>query len=682
MPEGYVEAIRNLATNPSFERAVAGSTVVRRNLAVDPRGTTLSIGSGPRIANSRWSTDGSYSLVTGLTGIPSGITTAVAFTVSTARAGHGFDLADNPEGGGGALNRMIPVVPGEAVTISVWVRKSGASIPLYITTRATDSAGAWIVGTVVNSTDVASAAGSWIRVSVTRTAPAGAAYIAAALRGSTTADNVGDVWMGTGLLVEKRPALLPYFDGSTTDSTGIAYSWEGTADASASVAKAAVTEVRRNRHPNPQADAAWVSQPGTGGAATDTFENGLRKSTWTTEATGGNARVYTGIPITAVPGETLTISVDVAASGGQVTLLADWLVGSTWVALNTSPVVTPSASTAAPSRLSFTVTAPASGIDNLRLYVRWTATASASPGNWIAAGRALVETGSTLASYLDGNVTPDADLTPAWTGAENASASVLYGTCVENTPALPGGGRIVFYSWARSCVRADSSVNPNTANGILVGATPVYSQWEMVAGKTYTVLAKLILPVPQSGDYPASRRIFTLNTADGQSAQAPNMAGEHWVRFIFTSTSSQNTVRLAQAPAGESIYWDQLLVVEGSYTGPYFDGDSPSTSNEVLYRWVGAPNASASVKDVAAYLSTDDLMQRYFNALVPGGLDEIVRTYGSEHGYWASRSGLTPAFYYSTVDHKMETMRNALGITNRLSSQSDLEAMFYRQYIP
>ena len=58
--------------------------------------------------------------------------------------------------------------------------------------------------------------------------------------------------------MEEHPGLLPYFDGSTTNASGIAYSWEGTIGASASVAKAGVIEVRRNLLSTPRGSLLWV----------------------------------------------------------------------------------------------------------------------------------------------------------------------------------------------------------------------------------------------------------------------------------------------------------------------------------------------------------------------------------------------------------------------------------------
>lgn len=36
-------------------------------------------------------------------------------------------------------------------------------------------------------------------------------------------------------------------------------------------------------------------------------------------------------------------------------------------------------------------------------------------------------------------------------------------------------------------------------------------------------------------------------------------------------------------------YWDDLMIVEGDYTGPYFDGSTPGAS------WTGTPHESTSV---------------------------------------------------------------------------------------
>lgn len=42
-------------------------------------------------------------------------------------------------------------------------------------------------------------------------------------------------------------------------------------------------------------------------------------------------------------------------------------------------------------------------------------------------------------------------------------------------------------------------------------------------------------------------------------------------------------------------YWDNLAVVDGDYSGPYFDGDtSPTDTDLESYQWQGQPNESKS----------------------------------------------------------------------------------------
>jgi hypothetical protein len=123
----------------------------------------------------------------------------------------------------------------------------------------------------------------------------------------------------------------------------------------------------------------------------------------------------------------------------------------------------------------------------------------------------------------------------------------------------------------------------------------------MVPGRKYTVSATVYLPAAQTSAnlHTRSRRIdvFTKIGAGGYvetlSAQPPNAAGATRLSLTFTVPvgASETFIRLYNGSdlAADVVYWDQLMVVEGTDPGFYADGNTPG------WRWTGAADASTSV---------------------------------------------------------------------------------------
>lgn len=186
------------------------------NLARHPRGTQLgsSTGQWPKWQVDRWGGDGTYSLLTGITGHPDGITTAVRLTVTTAtRNSHGFHLAGNPEQATpnvALTNQMIPVQPGERVTVSCWLRYTGTVAQAYrLRFRPVNAdSSAWVDNGTEQSPYTTLPSGVWTRLSATYTVPSGASFVAVYVTNNNgIVDAIGDTIDGTGLMVTRTPAL-------------------------------------------------------------------------------------------------------------------------------------------------------------------------------------------------------------------------------------------------------------------------------------------------------------------------------------------------------------------------------------------------------------------------------------------------------------------------------------------
>lgn len=128
-----------------------------------------------------------------------------------------------------------PVVGGASYTFSAYARCSVAQnfTPYIVWRDATNTT----IGNTSTTVFTPLVAGSWTRVSVTATAPAGAAtaVFITGPRGSALPMPSGAYFDVDQALIEASPTLGDYFDGSTANGNGLYYNWTGTANASASV---------------------------------------------------------------------------------------------------------------------------------------------------------------------------------------------------------------------------------------------------------------------------------------------------------------------------------------------------------------------------------------------------------------------------------------------------------------
>ena len=211
------EGARN--ASPSMQRV--NGTVVRRNLANRPAGTSNVLNPGelgfiPRMAGSGGSQ--AISLLTDIQGpAGTGITTAVRKTWTVI----GTTLNDVAFSHSISGVNAYPVTPGDVFTISSYWRVNRSQIAMlrsilncqFINSSGADAglvSGSNYTGPIV--------ADEWNRVSITVTVPEGVAFVIPWLLISfkdKTSLQVGDTLDGTGLLVEKSPILRPYFDGDT-----------------------------------------------------------------------------------------------------------------------------------------------------------------------------------------------------------------------------------------------------------------------------------------------------------------------------------------------------------------------------------------------------------------------------------------------------------------------------------
>lgn len=391
---------------------------------------------------------------------------------------------------------------------------------------------------------------------------------------------------------------------------------------------------------------SWVSTPGDGPEG----RTGFARRTVTTAKTGGTGgpfyRAVSG-EFSGVAGDVRTLSIWARFSHAtEVVLNADVRLGTVGAGGTVSNPVQVAANVW--TRLSMTVTA-LGPYDGSQLWVRTTTTAPVIPvGGTYDIADVLIEASSSLGQYFDGTFSPDPDLTPAWAGAANTSASILTGVGVTSVATVSTNARGVSSSqWAKSGTKSARLIPTSAATDSYtsVGGDLGGLRAGMEAGKTYTVLGAARLATPQTGTLHSLARKITVWTKVGaadyvtaQSVAAPNIAGEHEVRYTFTVPvgATEAFIRLynGAAAGGGDVWWDNIALIEGNYTGPYFDGNTPNTS-DTFYAWNGAPNASTTSTSSPADWGTGDPMPtsttQRTNAMFtdPGGVTLKVTGSGS-----------------------------------------------------
>jgi len=197
--EGYTVKRTNLVQNPNFETNVLFTEVSNSGSGIATRSTAESY-----IGNA----------------------SCAAYPTPAL----GFLVVGTP-----TANRM-PVTAGQTYTASFYI-KSTVSRNAYISFRYYNAAGAQIQDS--NSTSTATSTTQWQRRSVTATAPA----LAVTSNVYMIVENVpsGEVHYLDARLLETGSTLLPYFDGTYTDTytgyTVASKAWNGTENNSPSIVK-------------------------------------------------------------------------------------------------------------------------------------------------------------------------------------------------------------------------------------------------------------------------------------------------------------------------------------------------------------------------------------------------------------------------------------------------------------
>lgn len=374
-------------------------------------------------------------------------------------------------------------------------------------------------------------------------------------------------------------------------------------------------EVRRNIFPDPRGTnaAGWSTSLGDVSSITD-FPGDIATAQRHTRTSGGVAAFRSIIP-TLAASTTYAVRLKVRASavtaGFGLHLRPNMGVptAQTTVVSNQTLQIGVTEFTAVVTTSDTAVTAPG-------FAAVWS---GGTTGDTIDMTAVLISPSTVMGGYFDGSHSPDPDLTPSWTGAENASPSVLTGVVTTGLPSLPNTFAVQSTQWPDN----GTSVRLIPMTGARDTYVPVNGdtgamRLGMVAGRPTAVRARGYLPNPQTGELSTDRaRNVTLwmRTSGASSytstngTQPPNVQGEFISEVVTTlpADATEAFVRLyngASVGNGE-VYWTDIIVAQAdteaealSAVRTYFDGDG-ADDPLLAASWDGPPGQASSTAKAA-----------------------------------------------------------------------------------
>jgi hypothetical protein len=292
----------------SLETSSDGTQRVNYATFPVPSAVNDPLGSGRTGWVSRWFGNGGAGTNTYVTGAgdgPIGLTSYSRKTWTTVAAMQDIGWSHT----GGAMTEGLPVVPGETITLSTYIRTS-RTMPTngvdYNSNRIVvgiyDATGASVFLSGSGTAPAAINAGQWTRFTYTFTVPANGAYMANAftqiyLTGAGYA--AGDTLDGTGLLIERSSSVGAYFDGSEVwPAQGNYRAWAAAPNASGTIQTAPDGSVRTNRMANPGFFSDIDNWSGSG-RSWDATNKRMNSSISSAVASGGNLGFSSNVPATA-----------------------------------------------------------------------------------------------------------------------------------------------------------------------------------------------------------------------------------------------------------------------------------------------------------------------------------------------------------------------------------------------
>lgn len=225
----------------------------------------------------------------------------------------------------------------------------------------------------------------------------------------------------------------------------------------------------------------------------------------------------------------------------------------------------------------------------------------------------LIEESPLVGTYFDGTVTNTDDFSFSWAGTAHASNSIQTAVGVSGVSFLADGTTAKNWakgfrstSWAVDSTHSLALVNRGTHDDQFVDISGMVT---LQANKTYTFRATI--KTMDSVINPQQIRLQVQNSGGSPSVVYSNYVGTPGViefvgTFNTTGYTAGDYIRLYNQVnnSGSTVYWDQLMILEGSYTDiPYFSGATPGEAL-TYYTWTGTADNSTTtrVTDLNAYV--------------------------------------------------------------------------------
>lgn len=537
---GYDYAWAGVA-NASVSTAKANRVAYRTNLITNPSVETNITG---------WTGNATSALAASTAQAFSGTTSLIA----TATGANAF----------GVFSPLFPVTAGTPYNGLAHIRDITTNVTFSTRIEWRD-AGGNTVGTPTVGTAVDPFTSNWTPAYLEgAVAPVGATQGRLAVY-STTAPAAGTQAYFDGFLAEAGTGQSVYFDGSTNSLGDFQNGWSGTAHASTSqqtgvspfglISTTQATAVLSRE---------WAS----------TGSTSLRISPTTS---GNDSSVRFGV--TTVVGRSYTVQAKIRLVGALSGILS----------ADSRKIVVLSSAFA---RLAESPAAPQSpGVTTLTAtFVATTTSSNIILNNGASVGQRdvwwddLVVTEGPVPSYFDGSNRPANDMIYSWSGTPQASTSLARAPRPTGVSMIGGQARIyhAYNSDGTSVVRFVLE----TVGSI---GLPVAPTTTLTTGEIYTVLMRLRTLTRTTNFAPRIR------ATTGPTATA---ALGVWVESRLSIAAGAGTVGqtgiLLSAGGGyqpgDVIEMDTALVTEGTYAGPYFDGNTVGNYGEdFAYYFVGGP---------------------------------------------------------------------------------------------
>lgn len=195
--------------------------------------------------------------------------------------------------------------------------------------------------------------------------------------------------------------------------------------------------------------------------------------------------------------------------------------------------------------------------------------------------------------YFDGDTAaPDGDLAYVWVGEPQQSQSTLTGVGLPDW--LHEGSSVVQSSERALSGSKSLRIIAKVATG------PVYSAQFSLRGlwSDTDYVITVWSYTPDGAADPATNIRTGGDVVQPDNSPLRTETGQ-WIKHTktFTTDAAGGVVAFylySSHTPGDDTWWDNWSLVEGSYVGEYFDGDTPAPDADMEYVWNGAPHAATS----------------------------------------------------------------------------------------